>query len=139
MVHCWGVVKASEQVSTTISNIVSTLLSASGPHISATLKAPAIRPCGGTSVPSHRDRAFDCHPASIRDPDPSDHDRPAASSHGLRLCRREPVTHKIEQLGRESCKEQWIDAAASSSIGKHCQRAAFSTDHCAANGTSVGS
>ena len=134
-----GVVKASEQVSTTISNIVSTLLSASGPHISATLKAPAIGRCGGASVPSHTGRAFDCHPTSICDPDPSDHHGPAASSHGLRLCRREPVTHKIEQFRRESCKEQWIDAAASSSIGKHFQRAAFSTDHCAAHDTSVGS
>ena len=51
------------------------------------------------------DRAFDCHPASIRDPDPSDRDRPAVSSHGRSLCRRESVVHQVEQFGREARKK----------------------------------
>jgi hypothetical protein len=86
-------------------------------------------------MPSKTDRAFDRHTACVRNPDPSDLDRPTAISHDLALCRRKSVAHKVEQLGREPRKEQRIGAAALSGIGKHFERSASSLAHCNADHT----
>jgi hypothetical protein len=87
------------------------------------------------SMPSKTDRAFDCHTACVRNPDPSDLDSPTAVFHDLALCRRKAVTHKVEQFGREPRKEQGIGAAALSGIGKHFERPASSVAHCNADHT----
>jgi hypothetical protein len=82
-------------------------------------------------MPREADWAFDYRPTGVRDPNPSDLDGPAAVRHGLARRRREPVTHKVEQFGRELRKEQRIAAAALSRIGKHFQCPASSMAHCA--------
>jgi hypothetical protein len=78
---------------------------------------------------SKADYAYDCHPAGVSESNPSDLDRAAAGSHGLVLCRCEPVAHKVKQFGREPRKERRIGAATPSCIGEHFERAAFSTTH----------
>jgi len=64
-------------------------------------------------------RAFDCRPAGVSDFDPSDFDRPAATSHCRALCDRKSVAHQVEQFRREPRNEKRIGAAALSCIGKH--------------------
>jgi hypothetical protein len=64
------------------------------------------------------DRTFDCHPAGVRDLDPSDLDRPAATCHCRAFCGDKSVAHQVKQFRREPRLEDRISAAALSCIGK---------------------
>ena len=65
------------------------------------------------------DLTFERPPALVRDLNPSDLERSASGYPDFALCRCEPVTHQIEQFGREPRKEHWVSAAVLSTIGEH--------------------
>ena len=93
------------------------------------LHCPTLAPPSGhcASMPGKAVRAFDCHPAGVRDPNAGNLDLPPAHPHGLAVRCGKAV---LDQVGYHIDVEPMADqrrpgAAAQSCVGEHFERAAL--------------